>query len=609
MAEADATLGQNGARQYDKSGQARAWLGPDPHTHACSTDGWFPSGSDCDTKAAKWVQELNDAAWRCAMSSRALITMDMFNARLREVVQSLANVPYMMPYRGWPCPPSETWVAGCLSPIRPREPGPFPPHKKDNGSGHPNSVDWAYHLAATLRLLPPDRRLQYMRGTDLVSDDEDTVVFMSGLPNLLSLTAFRILLESLDPPVSVQSIKHGEPLGTGCYMVRVASSDLTPFPRVSVVQLVMTFHQRLTHWPGQEPRHTLCIPCVLRPNSSFRVQHQPTILVELALAAWGIPVESWLRQPGPHTLTCGLGALDPSPIQSAEQRKAVTGMLSKALQSTWPGYMISDWAHGFDHPRKVSKLGTRQPKQKGTLCMPSSQHLQHLTPVQERDVEQAAAAAAAAKDRGFDANKDVLVVQMLVKSADLDKVQGAKAEAAAVQGAGFVMNENTSLATEVERDQELKAASAQEEAAALHEQMAAAAAQIQSAVSQLSHTITGARPDPLELEQIMSACLECELEERAQAGAAAAKAKAKDELQWWPGPGPEKHAEGCKAAEVAACWLHTVAGRAMAKDDAGGKAKDCALCLPLLRAQIVALLEDVTPEVLQLLHTILPANS
>ena len=117
------------------------------------------------------------------MSWHGLLTMDMFNSRLRQVVQSLTNVPYMMPYRGWPCVPSQTWVAGCLSPIHPREPGPFPPHKKDNGSGHPNSVDWAYHLAALLRLLPPDRRQAYMYKTDLVSHHEDTVVFMSGLPD------------------------------------------------------------------------------------------------------------------------------------------------------------------------------------------------------------------------------------------------------------------------------------------------------------------------------------------------------------------------------------------------------------------------------------------
>ena len=92
----------------------------------------------------------------------------------------------------------------------------------------------------------------------------------------------------------------------------------------------------------------------------------------------------------------------------------------------------------------------------------------------------------------------------------------------------------------------------------------AAATQIQSAVSQLSHTITGARPDPLELAQVMSVCLECKLEEEAQAGAPAAEAKAKDELQWWPGPWPEKHAEGWTAAEVAACQTHTIAAEARA---------------------------------------------
>ena len=54
---------------------------------------------------------------------------------------------------------------------------------------------------------------------------------------------------------------------------------------------------------------------------------------------------------------------------------------------------------------------------------------------------------------------------------------------------------------------------------------------------------------------------------------------------------------------------HTDAGRARATDDVGGKAKGCAVCLLLLRAHIAALLEDVTPEVIRLLHTILPANS
>ena len=107
----------------------------------------------------------------------------------------------------------------------------------------------------------------------------------------------------------------------------------------------------------------------------------------------------------------------------------------------------------------------------------------------------------------------------------------------------------------------------------------------------------------------MSACLESKLEERAQGGAAAAEAKAKDELQWWPCPGPEKHTEGWKAAEIAAWQTHIDAGKARKRDDAGGKAKGCAVCLPLLRAQLATLLEGVAPEVIRLLHIILPANS
>ena len=115
---------------------------------------------------------------------------------------------------------------------------------------------------------------------------------------------------------------------------------------------------------------------------------------------------------------------------------------------------------------------------------------------------------------GADADEDVpLVLVVALVVANLDKEPGAKAEAAAVQGDRFVMDEDVSLAT-VERDVEQEAAAAaQEEVAALHEQMFAAAAQMQSAASQLSHATTGARPDPLELAQIVSACLECELEE------------------------------------------------------------------------------------------------
>ena len=600
MAECDAWPDPKGARQHDRSGQGQDWLGPD-HSSGWSSGGWWPAlpAADLEAQAVMWIRELNHAGWNCGMHKHACITMEMFNSMLRQVVQSLAHVPYMMPFRGWPCVPSETWVAGCLSPLWAKQPGPLPPHQEDNGMGHPNSVDWAYHLAALLRLLPPERRTQYMCRNNLVSHEDDTVVFMSGLPNMLSLAAFQILLGSLDPPVPVTRVKHGAPLGTGCYMVEVGGSNLTPLlARKSVVQLVMTFHQRLVHWPGPRPRHTLCIPLVVRPYSSFRVQHQPTILVELALAAWDISVERWLLNPGPSSLTCGLGLLDPSLVQTAEQRKACADRLTTALQGTWPDYLISDWAHGF-HP---SKVRTRQPKQqptrKGTAPMASSQL---LAPVVERHMEEEAAAAAA-REEGFGADEDVLQAPVVERGMEqeaaaaapqeqgfgadedvpwapvvADRVMEQKAETAAAQRYGFGVDEDAPLAPVVERDVEQKPAAASQQDGEVHERMFAATPQVQAAVAELSCTAGGARPDPLEMAQILSAMLECELE-------------AKDEQKAWLGSGPEQHTAGWNAAAIAGIQHIIGAGSARAEADGRG---------------IASLLEGATTEVLQLLNTIL----
>ena len=102
----------------------------------------------------------------------------------------------------------------------------------------------------------------------------------------------------------------------------------------------MSFHQRLVFWPGQFS-HTECYPWVIGKHCGLGMHHNPLIVVELALAAWGKLAETNMPAFGPERTQCNIGPLHHSfGPHWLHMRTTMEEELKVALQA---GHASQDW--------------------------------------------------------------------------------------------------------------------------------------------------------------------------------------------------------------------------------------------------------------------------
>ena len=320
------------------------------------------SDADWDPKADEWLRKLN-----AEMTGRGpghYVTMADFNRSLEAVVQSHKGLPYAAKaasrFPSLEVHPRTSWKAGCFCPTCPTS-----TEEDDRGQRTSNeiglrSVDWAYHLAAVLRLMPLAAcRKNYMLEKGLMDDNAACTVFFNGMAANMSM-AFQHLLGALDPPVQLDlsykveqgqmNGKHG-PLESASYRMIVASvqepyDNTQRSTRLAIMQLVMAFHQRLADWPGPHS-HTKCYPWVIGRRCKLGMQHNALIGIELALAAWKHRVEDILPRLGKSVLDCSLGPLEgPGPGISDSDLSARRLAIKQQLQNALPEMeaVIERWA-------------------------------------------------------------------------------------------------------------------------------------------------------------------------------------------------------------------------------------------------------------------------
>ena len=295
-----------------------------------SNAGWEESGyrtndqqnRDPLTEADEWLKKLNDALG-CPEKK---VTMEAFNRSLKSVVTSHQEVTYadrdVSRFANLGTQPAKSWKARCFCPLCPTSQAEDAKRCRTHNEIATASVDWAYHLAAVLRLMPSgeDRRA-YLQDKNLMDKEASHKVFFNGMGAGMEET-FHHLLGALDPPVHLGTglIEKGQsngrqgPKESASYRMFVAQEQppvngLKRSAILAVIQLTLAFHQRLADWPGSHS-HTKCFPWVVARHCYLGMQHHPLICIELALAAWGRKAELDMASLGPPILACSLGALE-----------------------------------------------------------------------------------------------------------------------------------------------------------------------------------------------------------------------------------------------------------------------------------------------------------
>ena len=275
--------------------------------------------------ADEWLKKLNDALGRHHQEDK--VTMEAFNKSLERVVTSHQEVLYAdhaeSRFANMDRPPAKIWKARCFCPMCPTSQEEDAKGCRTHNGIATASVDWAYHLAAVLRLMPSGKaRRAYMQEKNLMDERALHKVFFNGMDAGMEET-FPHWLRSLDPPVDLEkghTIELGKPNGrhgpneSASYRMFVAEEQPAVNGRnrnamLAVIQLTLAFHQRLADWPGRH-HHTKCFPWVVARRCYLGMQHHPLICIELALAAWGRRAEIEMANLGPPILACSLGALE-----------------------------------------------------------------------------------------------------------------------------------------------------------------------------------------------------------------------------------------------------------------------------------------------------------
>ena len=298
-----------------------------------------------------WLTRLNNVLHAHGMNATEYVTMEMFNASLAQVKKlhqdyyNTLNKPEDRRfYVSQACDPPDVWQQGCFCPLAPNL-------AKDGvnmiKTEHANSVAWAYHLAAMLRLMPEaSHRQRYMEQGHLIDARSDTTLFLGGVTPGLTKDAFQIFLQSLEPPVwlhEAQEFALGGRDGrvqVACYKLELQKGN--PFAaRRALVQMTLAFHQRVVDWPG-EHSHTKCIPWVMGKTCNLSMIHHPVLIIELALAAWGMKVEKVLPSLEDQVLACKLGLLGKHGLNLFTKRQTAAVALKAALPERFHS-LLSEW--------------------------------------------------------------------------------------------------------------------------------------------------------------------------------------------------------------------------------------------------------------------------
>ena len=306
-----------------------------------------------DSGPEAWLSKLNQALWELGMDTNTAISMDIFNATLAEV-KALQKAYFMVlnkagdrRFHKAACDPPDTWQKGCFCPLEPSTPKDRVNMIKPEGTD-PAPVAWAHHLAAMLRLMPlGEYRKAYMFKRSLMDPDKAFAVFLSGPPRGLTTAAFQEIMGSLEPPVIVarsQQLGVGGKDGRAQLAYYRVDLDISHkgVARRSIVQMTMAFHQRMVDWPGQ-PAHCKCIPWVVGRICNLSMIHHPLLVVELALAAWGMKVEETmldLQLNAKDILECNLGLLEKSGHKVFKQRTAAA---AASLNDSLGACMVAPW--------------------------------------------------------------------------------------------------------------------------------------------------------------------------------------------------------------------------------------------------------------------------
>ena len=310
-------------------------------------------------KQLDWVDKLQSELGKLEIHIPRNEIMEKFNQSLQAVVTSHSAISYMNRHRFTyrETPPCTSWKAGCFCPTK-------PDHEGVNEIGQQPAVDWAYHLAAVLRLMPTGKdRRAYLAAKQLIfADDRHSLtIFFNGMPVGMAV-CFRHLLGTLTPPVileagskSVYQAGKGGKMGrqeNGSYHIQVAAQQGNGrSPQECIMQLVLAFHQRLADWPGPYS-HTKCYPWVIGNLCKTGMHHPPLILIELAMGAWEMTAEVSLPKIEQSSLACKLGAMSrPGPDMTREALlhlreevgRAMLEDLERAMQpQSWIG-LVKKW--------------------------------------------------------------------------------------------------------------------------------------------------------------------------------------------------------------------------------------------------------------------------
>ena len=325
-------------------------VGPSPWAH-------YTTKGQMDTGPEAWLSKLNQAFWAEGMDRSNNITMDMFNASLAEV-NKLQKHYYMVlnkqgdkRFHKAACEPPDKWQQGCFCPLDPCT------HKDRVNMIRPEQFDpaavaWAHHLAALLRLMPAgEHRKAYMTRRKLMDSEKAFALFLSGPPKSLTPAAFKEIMGSLEPPVIVAG---SHQMGVGgkdgrqqvaWYRLDLDISEIGAARR-AIVQMTMAFHQRMVDWP-ENPSHRKRIPWVMGRMCNLSMIHHPLLIVELALAAWGMKVEEAmldLELNAKEIFECNLGLLERSGHKVFKQRTAAAASLNECLDERTVAHWVQSSA-------------------------------------------------------------------------------------------------------------------------------------------------------------------------------------------------------------------------------------------------------------------------
>ena len=319
----------------------------------------------------EWVNMLQSELDKLKIYIPGHDIMAKFNKSLQAVVTSHLDIDYMDRHRFTfrETPPCTSWKAGCFCPKTPNL-----AEKGVNEIGQPG-VDWAYHLAAVLRLMPTGKqRRAYLAAKHLIHVDgtHSFTVFFNGMASGMA-ACFTHLLGSLTPPVRLEAMPYQTGKGgkmnrqeNASYHIKVESLNVNGRgPQESIIQLVLAFHQRLADWPGPYS-HTKCYPWVIGNFCKTGMQHPPLILIELAMAAWEMTAEVSLLDIEPSSLACKMGAMSrPGPDMTPEallkmRQEVGTPMLDSLMKDGQPGSWqddVAEWRASATKQLKADRPG------------------------------------------------------------------------------------------------------------------------------------------------------------------------------------------------------------------------------------------------------------